>query len=120
MQVTLKQIVDAREALMTLSQQRLNIKTGYNISKIIRLANKELETLSKVRQEVIDRIAPTGTEMTPEINQAIISELSEVLEETVDFPVNKIDLSSTPNLEMTARDIILLEPFCIFDAIILE
>ena len=35
MQVTLKEIVDAREALMTLSQQRLNIKTGYNISKII-------------------------------------------------------------------------------------
>ena len=120
MQVTLKQVVDAREALMTLSQQRLNIKTGYNVSKIIRLANKELEALTKVRQDVIDRLSPPGTEMTPEINQSIVSELSEALEEKVDFPVNKVDLSSAPNLEMTARDIILLEPFCIFDTITLE
>lgn len=120
MQVTLKEIVDAREALMTLSQQRLNIKTGYNISKIIRKANAELETLTKVRQDVIDRLAPPGTEVNPEINQAIMAELTEALDVIVDIPVNKVDLSSVPNLEMTARDVMLLEPFCIFETVTLE
>jgi hypothetical protein len=120
MQVTLKQIVDAREALINLSQQKLPIKIGYNVSKIIRTANKELEILTKVRQEVIDRFAPSGTEISPEVNQNIISELSEALEMTVDIPVYQVDLSSVPNLEMTARDIILLEPFCIFETVTLE
>lgn|SRR5574343_116241 len=120
MQVTLKEIVDAREALMTLSQQRLNIKTGYNISKIIRKANAELETLTKVRQGVIDRLAPPGTEVNPEINQAIMAELTEALDVIVDIPVNKVDLSSISNLEMTARDVMLLEPFCIFETVTLE
>lgn len=120
MNVTLKEIVDAREALMNLSQQKLNIKTGYNLSKVIRLANKELEILTKVRQEVIERLAPQGTEVTPEVNQSIMTELTEALEVTIDIPVNKIDLSSIPNLEMTARDIMLLDPFCIFETVTLE
>lgn len=120
MQVTLKEIVDARDALMTLSQQRLNIKTGYNISKIIRFANKELETLTKVRQEVIERLAPPGTEVTPETNQAIMAELNEALEVVVEIPVHKVDLSSVPSLEMSARDIMLLEPFCLFETVTLE
>lgn len=120
MQVTLRQIVDAREALMNLSQQRLPIKQGYNVSKIIRKANTELEILTKVRQDTIDRHAPTGTEMTPEINQAIVSELSDALDVEVEIPVHKVDLSPVANLEMTARDIMLLEPFCIFETVNLE
>ena len=118
--VTLKEIVDCREALMTLSQQRLNIKTGYNISKIIRKANVELETLAKIRQEVIGRLAPQGTEVTTETNKAIMAELTEVLNTVVEIPVNKVDLSSIPNLEMTARDVMLLEPFCIFETTTLD
>ena len=120
MQVTLKEIVDAREALMNLSQQKLPIKIGYNVSKIIRKANAELEILTKVRQEVIERLAPPGTEVNPEINQNIMAELSEALEVTVDIPVHKVDLSSINNLEMTPRDVMLLEPFCLFDTVNLE
>ncbi len=118
--VTLKEIVDCRDALMNLSQQKLPIKTGYNISKIIRKANTELEFLTKMRQEVIERLAPQGTEMTPEINQAIMAELTEILETEVEIPVNKVDLSNVNGLEMTARDIMLLEPFCIFETTTLE
>lgn len=118
--VTLKHIVDSRDALMTLSQQKLPIKISYNVSKVIRKANAELETLTKVRQDVIDRLAPPGTEVNPEINQAIMAELTEALDVIVDIPVNKVDLSSVPNLEMTARDVMLLEPFCIFETVTLE
>lgn len=120
MQVTFKEIVDAREALMNLSQQRLPIKVGYNVSKVIRKANAELEILTKLRQEVIERLAPSGTEVNTEINQKIMAELSEALDVTVDIPVNKIDLSSVNNLEMTPRDVMLLEPFCIFETVSLE
>lgn len=53
MNVTLRQIVDARDALMSLSTQKLPIKTAYNVSKIIRKANADLEVLTQVRQDVI-------------------------------------------------------------------
>jgi len=49
-----------------------------------------------------------------------MAELTEALDVIVDIPVNKVDLSSVPNLEMTARDVMLLEPFCIFETVTLE
>lgn len=118
--VTMKQIVDARDSLLAISQQRLPIKPAYAISKIIRKANAELETLTQVRQDVITRYAPQGTEITPEINQAIMAELNDALDIVVDIPVNKVDLSGITGLEISARDIIVLEPFCDFEDTTLE
>jgi len=118
--VTMKQIVDARDSLLTISQQRLPIKPAYAISKIIRKANAELETLTQVRQDVITRYAPQGTEITPEINQAIMAELNDALDIVVEIPVNKVDLSGITGLEISARDIIVLEPFCDFEDTTLE
>lgn len=118
--VTMKQIVDARDSLLTISQQRLPIKPAYAISKIIRKANAELETLTQVRQDVITRYAPQGTEITPEINQAIMAELNDALDIVVEIPVNKVDLSGIAGLEISARDIIVLEPFCDFEDTTLE
>lgn len=118
--VTMKQIVDARDSLLTISQQRLPIKPAYAISKIIRKANVELETLTQVRQGVITRYAPQGTEITPEINQAIMAELNEALDIVVEIPVTKVDLSGIAGLEISARDILVLEPFCDFEDTTLE
>ena len=120
MQVTFKEIVDARESLMNLSQQWLPIKVGYNISKVIRKANTELEFLTKTRQDIISRLAPQGTEITPEVNQAIMDELNQVLNVEVEMQVNKIDLSRVPGLELSARDVMALEPFCDFEDTALE
>ncbi len=118
--VTLKQIVDARDALMNLSQQRLPIKPAYNISKIIRKANAELEILTQTRQEVISRLAPQGTEVTPEVNQAIMDELNSALDIVAEIPVSKVDLSRVSGIEISARDILILEPFCDFEDTTLE
>lgn len=119
MNVTLRQIVDARDALMSLSTQKLPIKTAYNVSKIIRKANADLEVLTQVRQDVISRYMPEGTEMTPEINQSIMTELNDALNVEVEIPVNKVDLSNV-NIEITVRDVSLLEPFCIFETVTLD
>jgi hypothetical protein len=119
MKVTLKQIVDAREALLNLSKQKLPLKQSYNLSKVIRKANVELDSLNTVRQGLIQKHIPEGTEMTPELNQLIVDELNVALAFVVDIAVNPIDLSNI-NLDMTARDIILLDPFCIFETTILE
>lgn len=118
--VTLKQIVDARDSLLNISQQKLPIKPAYAISKIIRKANQELETLTQVRQEVISRNAPQGTEITPDVNQTIMTELNEALDIVVEIPVNKVDLSRIADIEISARDILVLEPFCDFEDTALE
>lgn len=119
MNVTMKEIVDAREALVFLSQQKLSIKLSYTISKLLRKINVELEALSKARQEVISRLAPEGTAITPEINQAIGADLDEVLSETVSIDLNKIDLSGI-SVEITPRDVMALEPFCLFETVTLD
>ena len=118
-QVSLKEVVDAREALIYLSQQKLNIKLSYNISKILRKINTELEGVSKVRQEIVTRLTPKNSPMTPEVNQAILSELEVLLSAVIEIPFNKIDLSST-HIEITPRDAMALDPFCIFETVSLE
>lgn len=121
--VTLKEIVDARDALMTLSSQKLPIKASYNVSKIIRKANEELELLSKERDEIISRhtglakgTAFNMNELSPEVVQVINNDLRDAMEISVELPINKVDLSNLNTLEITARDVSVLDPFCIFDS----
>lgn len=114
MLLKLRELIDAREALISLNSVKLPIKVAYSISKIIRKANAELETLTKVRQEVINKHIQEGTEMTPEVNQLITDELNETLESEIEWPLNKVDLSKL-TIELAAKDVYSLEPFCIFE-----
>ena len=118
--VTLKDIVEAREALITLSQQKMNIKTSYNIGKMLRKINIELDELNKKRQSIISENLKEGDTMTPEINQAIMSKLNIELTKEVEIPVHKVDLSNMNNIELTPRDVMALDPFCIFNSVVLE
>jgi hypothetical protein len=117
MKLKLRELIDAREALVELNAIKLPIKTAYSVSKIIRKANQELEFLTKIRQEVINKHLQEGIEMTPEINQLISDELNETLDTEIEWNLNKVDLSSISlPISMTAKDVYLLEPFMIFES----
>ena len=118
--VTLREIVEARDALMTLSQQKMNIKMSYNIGKMLRKINIELDELNKKRQAIISENLKEGDTMTPEINQVIMSKLNIELEKEVEIAVHKVDLSNMNNIELSPRDVMALDPFCIFDSVVLE
>lgn len=120
MNVTLREIVEARDALMTLSQQKMNIKMSYNVGKMLRKINIELDELNKKRQAIISENLKEGDTMTPEINQAIMSKLNIELEKEVEIAVHKVDLSNMNNIELSPRDVMALDPFCIFDSVVLE
>jgi flagellar motor switch/type III secretory pathway protein FliN len=117
MNVTLKEIVNAREALTNLGQQKLPVKISYGISKIIRHANKHLNELTETKNSIVKHLVPEGTEVTEEITQEINTQMNEALNVIVEIPVYKIDLSNISSLELTSRDIIALEPFCIFETV---
>lgn len=113
MNVTIREIISAREALTNLGQQKLPIKIGYSVSKIVRFANKELAAFATVRSDILKEhnSSDEQTEITDDIN----SKINEALDAIVEIPVFKIDLSSLNQVELTARDIMALEPFCIFE-----
>lgn len=119
MQITLKEIVDARDAFINLSKLRLPIKQGYDFAKIIRKCNNELEIFQGIRKDIIQKYTSEGIEITSEINQIIMNELTQALNALVEIPVNKVDLSEIKSIEITPQDILMLEPFCIFETIIL-
>jgi hypothetical protein len=123
MKVTYKKIFDARDALVSLSNAKLPIKISYGINKLIRKANQRLTDLSGDREKIIKKHVPEGTEMTTEIQQTIIAELNTVLEQETDIDMDKIDLSAILNdqrgfseVNISANDINLLDPFFIFEA----
>jgi hypothetical protein len=49
-----------------------------------------------------------------------MTELNEALDIAVEIPVNKVDLSRVAEIEISARDVLLLEPFCEFEDTALE
>jgi hypothetical protein len=119
MNITVKEIIIAKDALSALANHKLPIKTSYSISKLIRIINKELESFNSIRQTIIRNYVPEGEQITPELNEHIMKDMNAELEKIVSISLNKIDLSSL-NIEINARDIIALEPFCIFDTTTLE
>lgn len=113
MNVTLREIITAREALTNLGNQKLPIKIGYSVSKVIKFANKELRDFAEVRDSIVE--VPEGEEMTPELSEDINQQINQALDVEKEIPVYKIDLSNLSSVELSTKDIIALEPFCIFE-----
>lgn len=99
---TVKEIIDARYSLSVLSDIQFPIKQSYQISKVVKEIERELDILVKIKNNIRQ-------------NQNLEEELAEMLLIPINLYVDKIDLSKIENVQLTARDITFLLPFCIFE-----
>lgn len=114
MQTTLREIITAKDALTNLGNQKLPIKTGYSISKIIKFINRELRDFANTRERLMKEM--TDNQDSEHNSTEEIQKILELLVDAeIDLPMNKVDLSSVTGVELTTRDIMTLEPFCIFE-----
>ena len=103
----LKDIVQAKGSLLMLSQQRLALRPAYNVSKIIKLSNKELESFNEERKRILEG-------RSDDDKGDVQAEILEALELDVELPVSKLTMDELAKTEMTAQDVTALEPFIDF------
>lgn len=121
--VKLAHLLNGTEALQNLSKKELKAKVAYNISKLLKSADKEVQSFNKTRMDLINKYGEkdeagelvtdeNGNCRVPDMNVATFTEeLNELIDIEVELNANKIDLEQLGDVEFTPNDMAMLEPF---------
>ena len=121
--LTLRQLLDAQPALQRLSSERLPVKLAYNVARLIKVLQPELDEFMKQRDELIKehgtKRSTTDAEKAQHGDEIIevmpaqmsmfrkqVDELTTVVV-TVDRAPLKLDAD---NISISAADLLALEP----------
>ena len=112
MKLKLAQIVESKDALSNLLNERLSIKAAYALQRNVQKLNPELETYEKSRVELIKNkhgvMQEDGNYAVKKENApAFIEDLNELLSVEVDVDIHKVNLSELK--EISAADLLILE-----------
>ncbi len=102
--VTLRQILQARNALQSLAVAKLPFKAALACSRLVTAVNEELAVFDEKRKELL--AANEG-----KVDESIRQQIDEAMELEVELPVNKIDVDMIADLEFQVGDITAMEPF---------
>lgn len=102
MLITLKELIDALPALKKLYEQDLPLDEGYKLYKFAKEANRQLEFFITERQKISDKMDKKAS-----------GELGRLLETDVEMP-DRIEISGTENIHLSAADIERLEKIVLF------
>ena len=98
MKLKLAQIVESKDALSNLLNERLSVKVSYALQRNVQKLNPELETYEKSRVELIKNkhgvMQEDGNYAVKKENApAFIEDLNELLSVEVDVDIHKVNLS---------------------------
>ena len=125
--VKIADIVNGTEALQKLVNAELKAKLAWKVSKLLKLADQEIQTFNETRMDLIRKFGEKdengelitdekgNCKIPPENLQDFSSELSDLLNSEVELNANKIDIEELENVNFTPGEITLLEPFVNFE-----
>lgn len=119
MDIKLRQLLSARQAIVTLANRPVKAKTAYCISKNRALINDALRAYDIVIDELIRRYgripddgSPPVLEMwklTPETQKDITGQIDELLDVTENIAIRKIPGGELDKIDITPAEMELLE-----------
>ena len=109
--------MDGMEALKTLMGKNLKAKTAYQIARLAREVEKEMNEVNKTYQEIVTKYG-TPSEENPdeyvvpkEKIEEYNSEIGEFMSTELELNVNKVPMRELEDENFTPSEIIKLEPF---------
>lgn len=111
MNVKLIQILSARETLSRLGEQTLPVKQSYRLAKLIKAINGEMSVYEGERIKLCEKYGTVNKdEKKYDIHdmEGFKRDSEELLNQEIELEAKPIDISG---LELTAQDIIKIEPF---------
>ena len=112
MRTTIKQIIQASEALQSIYNQKLPATAAYTLFKIIEKADKELELFNQIRTKLLEEKADKDPEQegsfTFKDDQARMEfeqEVEKLLNKEVEIESEKLGMESLSGVEMRPSDV---------------
>jgi hypothetical protein len=112
---TIVELLNAREPLIKLSNQSIPVIVAFRLLKILKSVNEELSRFDEIRSNLLKKYGSLNSEnqfhISEENSVLINSELTPILEETVNLDFAKIDLNDFKDANMTAFELMAIEKF---------
>lgn len=113
MKTTIEKILDVRETLSRLAEKALPVKQSYRLAKLVKAVNNELSIYEGERIKLCEKYGTLDKDngvykFEGENREKFNADINVLLSQEVELDVKPIDIS---NLELSAQDIINIEPF---------
>lgn len=121
--VKISSLLNSTETLQKLANMKLKAKLSWQVSRILKEAEKEIQEFNEARLALINKYGEkdeNGELVTDEKNNCKIdnqfvkefgSELEELVGAEVELNASKIDMNKLEELDFTPSEMIDLEPF---------
>jgi len=120
--LTLDNLINSINILQRISSEPLKAKTAYVVAKLIKAADAEMTNFNEIRFNLIDKYGEKDEngEFKTDGNNVILKketvddfnkELRELLNTSLTFNVNKLNLDDLESINFTPAEMIQLEPF---------
>ncbi len=120
--LTLDNLINSINILQRISSEPLKAKTAYVVAKLIKAADAEMANFNEIRFNLIDKYGEKDEngEFKTDGNNVILKketvddfnkELRELLNTSLTFNVNKLNLDDLESINFTPAEMIQLEPF---------
>lgn len=111
MNIKLIQILSARDTLSRLGERTLPVKQSYRLAKLIKAINNEMGVYEGERIKLCEKYGTLSEDKTKyDIHdmEGFSRDSEELLNQEIELDIKLIDIS---DLELSAQDIISIEPF---------
>lgn len=113
MKNTIKQILNARETLSRLAEKTLPVKQSYRLAKLIKAIDGEINVYDGERIKLCEKYGTLNKEkhiyeFEDEAYKSFEADINVLQSQEVELDIKLIDIS---DLELSAQDIINIEPF---------
>ena len=114
MKVTLRNLLESRDALSRLIAQPAPGKLAYRLAKVAKAVKAELETYEGARQPLCERLGELNEEMSAfefkgDNAEAFRREHDELLAEEASLDVGNLTVEDLGNLQISGADLLALE-----------
>ena len=119
-------LLNSTEALQKLAGKELKAKLAWQVSRVLKLAEKEIQDFNETRMNLIKKYGEkdeNGELVTDENNNCKINnesindfsnELNELIESEIEINANKIKIEDIENIDFTPAEMTQLEVFIDF------
>lgn len=125
--VKISSLLNGTEALQKLAGADLKAKLAWQVARLLKAAEAELQSFNETRMTLIKKYGEKDTEgelitdekgnckIPPEDINTFTAELNELLNTEVEINVNKISINDLENMSFTPSEMTLLEEFIDFE-----
>ena len=119
----LNELLNATDALQTLSKKSLQARPAFQVVRLLKAADKEIQEFNDIRVKVVNQYGDKdengelitdengNCHIAPEHINEFNKELNDLLNTEIEINANMLSLSDLEELEFTPSDLALLEPF---------